>query len=324
MKLKVIKRILFWFKKSFLALQTWQDRVPPTKKFLIFLVSLPLIFLWILFLFLGHRFQKTFGLISETPWGFRMKFQSLDMIESYVFLFEIWEPDITVFVRRRLKPGDLFVDIGANLGYYAFLGSSLVEDRGRVIAIEASPKIFSGLQENVELNNGCSNLKLMNLAATDVPGTVKIYAGPYTNIGLTTGLKSRRFPLEAEVEGQPIANFLNEEDLQKVRLIKIDVEGMEEKVVLGLKGLLKNLPKDVEILIELSPRWWSLPKPTIEEVIQPFTDFGFFPYHVPNCYFPWRYLWPNHVERPKRIRGSIRTLIGQIDLVLSRRDAEEL
>jgi len=324
MKPRVIKKVLIWFKKSFSFIQTQQDKVPPTKKFLIFLFSLPLIFLWIFFLFRGHRHQKPFELISETQWGFRMKFQSLDMIESYVFLFGIWEPDITVFVRRRLKAGDVFIDVGSNLGYYTFLGYNLVGDGGQVIAIEASPKIFPRLQENVELNNICSNVKLMNLAATDVPGKVKIYAGPYVNMSLTTGLKSRGFPMEAEVVGQPMANLINDEDLQKVRLIKIDVEGMEEKVISGLKDILKNFPKDVEFIIELSPRWWPRPKPSIEEVIQPFKDLGFFPYRVSNRYFPWRYLWPNHVKRPKRIRGSIRTLMGQIDLVLSRQDVEEL
>jgi hypothetical protein len=58
-----------------------------------------------------------------------------DVIQNYVYLFGTWEPDLTAFMRRRLRPGDTFIDVGANIGYLSTLGSKLVGPHGVVVAI---------------------------------------------------------------------------------------------------------------------------------------------------------------------------------------------
>ena len=82
-----------------------------------------------------------------------------DMIPRMIFYFGFWEPNNSALIGSILKPGDVFVDVGANIGYYTLLGSSLIGAQGRVVSIEPSPAIFAQLQENTSAN-GAANARL--------------------------------------------------------------------------------------------------------------------------------------------------------------------
>src|SRR5450631_1628394 len=62
------------------------------------------------------------------------------------------EPELANFVRKFLKPGMVFVDVGAHLGEYTILGASMVQSAGRVHAFEARPDTFEILARNIQLN----------------------------------------------------------------------------------------------------------------------------------------------------------------------------
>ncbi len=255
----------------------------------------------------------------------------MDTIACYLYLFGIWEPDLTAYIYKNLKPGKTFVDVGANIGYYSLLAAKLVGEKGRVISIEASPKIFSVLQSNTRLNPFSSNIEAHNLAITDKPGKNPVYLGPDGNLGSTTTSATlqgkfpyRKYNLEAQVDAVTLDSLIELKDISNLQMIKIDVEGTEREVIDGLVGIIKNGPLDLEILIELTPLWWGKPKLTIEEVLQPFLDHNYNAYIVSNSYLPWRYLWPSMIQPPKRTTSPIKSIRGQLDIVLSKRDQEYL
>lgn len=76
--------------------------------------------------------------LARTRFGATFAVDTQDLIQRYLYLFGVWEPHMTRWLQRRLKPGDVFVDVGANIGYYSILASRLVGARGKVVAIEAS------------------------------------------------------------------------------------------------------------------------------------------------------------------------------------------
>lgn len=191
------------------------------------------------------------------------------------------------------------------------------------MAIEASPTIFEALKANLALNH-VSNCRLVNMAAAAEAGSLRVYRGPTHNTGLTTTVASRGFPLEATVEAAPLADMLEPREITTARLVKIDVEAAEDAVLAGLDGFLERCPRDVEIVVELSPRWWSNPRQTPKDVLRRFFDAGFFAYEIDNNLWPWRYLWPAAVGRPRRLRRSLERRPKRLDLVLSRVDREEL
>jgi FkbM family methyltransferase len=251
-----------------------------------------------------------------------------DLIQMYLYLFGVWEPDLAAYIRSRLKAGDVFVDVGANVGFDSLLAARMVGASGGVVAIEASPAVFERLRETLRINGSPTNVRTINKAAAAGAGVLTIYAGPEHNVGLTTTVPRGTMPKACEVEAAPLRDLLQQEEIERVRLIKIDVEGGEDSVLAGMvvDGGIDRLPRDVEIALELSPLWWSDRTRTAADVLRPFIERGFHVYTIPNNYWPWRYLWPKDVQRPRRLRDAamLTRPMKRLDVILSRLDSNEL
>lgn len=238
-----------------------------------------------------------------------------DQISTYLYLFGIWEPHITAWIESRLSPGDVFVDIGANLGYYSLLAAQQVGPTGSVVAIEASPSIFKLLERNVQLNEA-TNIRCVQRAVLEQQGRVKIYRGPEYNMGLTTTLTTMaNCSFEAEVDAGPLGNLLDPDEIEKVRLIKVDVEGAEWSVVRGLEPLLPMLRTDAEIVIEIAPLKGVAYGETPETILSMFRSHGFHFYALENDYRPGSYIRGMKVPTAPR---RVDTVDKQVDLIVTR------
>ena len=256
--------------------------------------------------------------------GSRFRCHPPDLIQLYLWIFGEWEPDLTAFISSRLSKGDVFVDVGANIGYYSILASRAVGDSGRVVAVEASPAVFEALRETIAMNDVCDRVRAINCAAAAQPGFIDVYSGPRHNTGLTSTIQRRGMHAQAQVPSQPIDDLLQSDEFSRARLIKIDVEGAEDQVLAGMCSIIRHGRRDLEILVELSPQWWADPSRRPIDVLQPLIDAGFHAYTIDNNYWMWRYLWPRCVKRPQRLRSDFTHRVHRLDLVLSRLDAEEL
>lgn len=263
---------------------------------------------------------------ARTDSGGRITCHLPDLIQMYIYLFGVWEPDLAAFIRSRLSKGDVFVDVGANIGFDSMIASSAVGVSGAVVAIEASPSVFDHLRETLRSNGSPTNVRAINKAVAAKAGVMNIYAGPRHNVGLTTTVQRRGMPRVAEIEARPLGDLLNDDEARRVRLVKIDVEGAEDGVLEGMIACLNCLPDTAEIAVELSPLWWSDQSKTAADVLRPFIQSGYHVYTIDNNYWPWRYLWPNCVLPPMRLRDeSVLTRpMKRLDLILSREDADHL
>ena len=87
------------------------------------------------------------------------------------FLQGVGKEDVTAeYIKPLLRPGSVFVDVGANVGYFTLLASTL---GARVLAYEPTPSVFTRLRENVDLN-GFLQAQLVNAAVMDKPGTLSL------------------------------------------------------------------------------------------------------------------------------------------------------
>lgn len=189
--------------------------------------------------------MKEFGFARvKIPLGLEMIVNPYEFVGRHIFVEGIYEPECTNVFLSLLRPGDCVLDVGANIGYFTLLSSSLVGSEGRVHAFEASPKIAQMLQKNIGLND-VSNVVVHNEAVLDRSGFVKFYTGPEENLGLSsiqnTGNGSR---VDAEVPCVKIDHMISTFPL--VRLVKIDVEGVE---FLVLKGMLELIERDRPYII---------------------------------------------------------------------------
>lgn len=262
---------------------------------------------------------RTRDFIAKTRFGQKLEGNTSDLIQRYIYFFGVWEPSLTHFLMKRLNglENRTFIDVGANIGYFSLLASACMP-KGNIVAVEAFPATYDKLLRNTQLNR-TSNIRAVNCAATDSTRELKIYhAGP-SNEGATTTLEGRFSSTPISVQGMPLPKILNKMEIQSTRLIKIDVEGAEREVIMGMKSIIPSFPKDIEIVTEISPN--SSAPGNNEEIFDLFQDHGFFPYELDNKYDPESYIFAPPPKNPTRLHRRPR---NQMDVVFSRIDNEFL
>lgn len=169
-----------------------------------------------------------------------------------LFHFGVFEPNLTAWLIEQLRPGDTFLDVGANIGYFTLLAATRVGPTGRVVAVEASPSTFAALRWHIG-RNAATNVRAINAAAYDRATTLPIYHIPEEeNTGGASVVRAIG-PVEAMVEAMPLADLVTDVERARLRIIKIDIEGAELQALRGLEPLFGTLPSDVQIVVELMP-----------------------------------------------------------------------
>ena len=208
------------------------------------------------------------------------------MVQSYIFNFGVWEPEVANVIVQNLAPGDVFVDIGANIGYDSLLAARRVGPEGKVVAIEASPSTFALLQANLKLNAYAKNARAVQVAASDRPGTLNLYDVSEYNIGAATTIASRGGILAATVQARPVLEILDPDEIERVRLIKIDVEGAESPNLSNILDSIDFFPRTMDIVVETSPADDEASKTVFSQM----KAVGFYAYMIENDYHKERYL----------------------------------
>lgn len=154
------------------------------------------------------------------------------------------EPEIKKTILKHIKPKDVFIDVGANIGKYTIIiGSKLQKKGGKVIAFEPLPANFELLQKNIKLNK-LNNVTPIKCALGNEEKKRYLYLENVVRGGVKHSLiKNNNTNKENNkilVEVRKLDNVLQELNIKKINLIKIDVEGFEPEV---LKGATQTLQK---------------------------------------------------------------------------------
>ena len=171
-----------------------------------------------------------------------------------------------IYFHEIIKEGMNIVDIGANIGAYTVLAAEKVGENGKVIAVEPEPQNYNQLLENMRLNN-FKNVIPQNIALTDHQGQEKLY------LSFSPGSHSLFLPENKnsyiEISVKTVDSLLEELNLKKVDVIKIDTEGAEIPILKGAEKTLKANP-NIKIIVA-AEHYLS----EIEEVCQFLNKRGF-------------------------------------------------
>jgi len=261
---------------------------------------------------------------ARTADGDTLEVNARDVVGRYILYFGVWEPNLTAWLKRRLAPGDCFVDVGANVGYYTLLASRLVGGEGRVVAIEPHPRLHATLTRNAA---GLPNVRLVRAAVWDREADLDLFSDADGMSGQTTAIRdwAAKWQLHERVPVQalPLDTVLSSGEAAAARLVKIDVEGAEWQAAAGMTRLLADGRDDLEVTLEVSPGVLKSQGKTPDDLVAVFREHGFHPYRIENRYDPSVYLDPPPIERPQRIT-EIPADRRQTDVIFSREDADEL
>ena len=191
-----------------------------------------------------HPIRK-FGLFMAKKWPFPVKTSITNGDQMWVdlrssvgrsilvkgeFDYGVWR-----VIEKWLKPGSVFVDIGANVGYYAMLASSAVGASGTVHAFEIDPRPLRCLLRNAKACKN-ANIHIYEVAVSDDN------AGGYLHAGKDCGHSS----LMITGDGKKVATTTldqwadSQNNLAHIDVIKLDIEGGEERALLGARKVIEK------------------------------------------------------------------------------------
>jgi len=172
------------------------------------------------------------------------------MISARLKSDRCWEAYETQLTLRHLKAGDVYVDVGANIGYYTLIASQRVGIKGKIIAYEPDPDNFALLQSNVTLNN-LPQVAIFPCALYDKNTDGQLFLSD-DNFG-----DHRIYGASEERESRSIQLVQGDEHLGKqtehIDFLKIDTQGSEFFVVKGLQKLITQNRDHLRIMLEFCP-----------------------------------------------------------------------
>ena len=180
--------------------------------------------------------------------GFKMYVNPKDdNLSEKIFQSGIWEPESTVVVRENLHEGDVFVDCGANIGYYTCLAATIVGPKGSVIAFEPSSTHFSYLAENVRLN-GFTNVITLPFALWSEQTRFSLIEPDHGNTADTRVSSAGELTVQA---------YMLDQIVYRADFLKTDCQGADPSVLLGARRLIQN-SDGLKLLLEMNNWWPSL------------------------------------------------------------------
>jgi FkbM family methyltransferase len=144
-----------------------------------------------------------------------------------------YEPELSHAVRTLLREGDIFLDVGANEGFFSIVASKAVGSTGHVIAIEPQSRLQEVVARNIRENDAL-NIDLIQRAISDDHGVAALSLSPEMNTGSSGIFRAPRYGVPTQdVLQTTLDRLFKLLSLRSVRLMKIDIEGFEYEAVLG-------------------------------------------------------------------------------------------
>jgi FkbM family methyltransferase len=178
--------------------------------------------------------------IESSGGRFKMLLSRPGYIEDRIAQHRCWEQHIVPQVGRFMRPGGLFLDVGANIGYYSlYVASSL--PGARCIAFEPNAVIFRQLVENIRLNSFSERITAHETVVSDCIEETDFYMQKDSchNRGLSSVLRNYDLELAPQhteklrLKSATIDGMVADADRETVSVIKVDTQGNEFQVIRG-------------------------------------------------------------------------------------------
>jgi FkbM family methyltransferase len=219
-------------------------------------------------------FAPKSGVRSASIFGYRMDLDLADWIQRNMYLGSYEQPQ-TSRILSHLRPGMTFVDVGANVGYYSAMASSIVGDVGRVISCDPNPYSFDRLSGWIQANQA-KNITPVCVALGGEEGTLTTHFADADNH--TASLVHGLLPSETRETTVVAVKTLDSEaerlGLGHIDVMKIDVDGYESEVFKGSSKLLEE-GRIGAILCEFSVHWLGEVGSSSDELERFFVSRGF-------------------------------------------------
>jgi len=232
----------------------------------------------ILYIIYRFIFRKQFLIGYSDKFKLKMQFKTEDGGGREIFKKGTYEDENSTFLVNslKLKPGDTFIDIGGNIGWYSILLDKYFPVI-KIYAFEPDSVNAECFRYNMKINKS-ANIDLIEKGVSDKSGQQTMYMYKNSNKGRNSLLPINNYGT-VEIEVSTLDDTVQEKKIRNIRFIKIDIEGYE---YFALKGA-QNALKDVELLLmEFAPTYMRKGKVNPEDVLSLVKENNFKPFQLIN------------------------------------------
>ena len=195
---------------------------------------------------------------SEVRYGNAIiKLNPSDPVVSGALLFHVYEREEISFLKNNLRSGDLFIDIGANIGFYTAMAMQQVGKKGTVIALEPDPESYRYLEQTIDRNGPC-DVRSFNVAASSSDGSASLFKSE-SNRGDNRLHEFDNASDKIEIKTVNVDSLVKRlllNIVDKRVFIKIDIQGGEGLAIQGMKNILIDA-KNLVLMMEFWPQGLS-------------------------------------------------------------------
>ena len=174
-----------------------------------------------------------------------------DVNQQRLYLARDLEEKEIRYLESELHPGDIFIDLGGNIGQFTLVAARLVGDKGHVYSFEPWPENFRALIKNIQLNQ-FGNVTAEKMAVADQDGSVSLHLDhAEKNKGMVTHYAMNYHSTEF-VPTISLDKYFSNKDLSSLKMMKIDIEGGEFLALKGMKAILEKYKP--LLLMEINPQ----------------------------------------------------------------------
>jgi FkbM family methyltransferase len=199
---------------------------------------------------------------AVAPHNYVMRLRLRDWMERFAAINGIYyELDAIAVLHCLLAPGEIFVDVGGNLGFVSLAAAHILGPEGSVIYVEPNSELVARFRETCATNG--IRVTIIEAALGAVPGEVALSRGDHHGAARTVAGRGIRMLRGDEIpipDGRPT-------------LVKIDVEGFEASVIAGMNEVLAR--SDTAFLIEITDTWLRQNGSSAAALFDLFTSAGY-------------------------------------------------
>ena len=187
--------------------------------------------------------------------NFYMLLNPTEHIQQQLFWYGYYEKELGDLLNKIVKPGDVFLDLGANIGYFSLLVATNFPSV-KVISFEPVQELFQNMNDNISLNS-IKNISTVHAAVGETSEEKELFVAAPDNLGMSSFYQPGNYSGKTErVKVVTIDDWFKTSGLSKMDVIKLDIEGSE---LAALKGMKEILQKQKPILIvEVNPETLSM------------------------------------------------------------------
>ena len=203
-----------------------------------------------------------------------------EWIQQQIFFFGVYDENGIRFIKKQLKPGDVFIDIGANIGTYSLSASAYLNrsEGGIVYSFEPVKHVYEKFKKNIELNH-VENIVPNKVALFEENTTLELFVSSNENLGMSSMFHHDTESGEIErVKAIKLDDFIASNQIRKVKLIKIDIEGAELFALKGMANTIRQFKPTV--LIEISESVLGENSASGKEIFKMMENHGYSPYII--------------------------------------------